>query len=136
MFPFFRPFSNRRPPSMPPNYIPQKGQGKKIGGGPNQQGGPGGFGGPNQPGGPGGFGGPNQPGGAGGPGGPSVFAIDPEVIFPCRNQFVYIWTTGGNSFWAYITFVGPRSVGGFRFRGNRFQYFGMDLRNIDEFYCA
>lgn len=122
MFPFFRPMNKRRPPSMPPDFIPQKGQGKKIGG-PNK---PGGLGG-----GPGG--GPGKPGG---PGGPTVFAVDPGAIFPCMNQFVYIWPTNGPGFWAYITFVGPRSVGGFRFRGNRFQYFGMDLRNIEEFYCA
>lgn len=106
MFPFFRPsYETRRPPSMPPNFVPQKGKEKA------------------------GTTAPTTSRRA------SVFTVDSEAIFPCVNQFVYIWSTNGPGFWAYITFVGPRSVVGFRFRRRRFRYFGMDLRRIDEFYC-
>lgn len=108
MFPFFKPLNGmRRPPSMPPNYVPNKNQGKKLG-----------------------------KGGQTGAGGPTVFAVDPGAISPCVNQFVYIWPTNGPGFWAYITFVGRRSIGGFRFQGRRFRYFGMDLERIEEFFCA
>ena len=100
------------PPSMPPSFIPQKGKGKKLGmtAPPGSQGGPG-FGGTP------GF--PNQPG----------------TMFPCVNQFVYIWPVRGPGFWAYITSVGPGFITGFRFRGRRFQSFRMNFRQIDEFFC-
>lgn len=67
--------------------------------------------------------------------GPSVKAVDPGAIRPCRFQFVYIWPSRGRPFWAWLTFVGPRSVAGFRWDGNRWRYFGMDLRQIDSFQC-
>jgi hypothetical protein len=68
-------------------------------------------------------------------GGPSVQFVDPGAIRPCRNRFVYIWPSSGRPFWAWLTFVGPRSVAGFRWSGNRWRYFGMDLRRIDSFEC-
>lgn len=112
MFPFFRSSNEtRQPPSMPPDFTPTKGQGKKLGAAA-----------------------PTTPQTLAG--GPTTFAVDPGAIFPCVNQFVYIWPTRGPGFWAYITFVGRRSIAGFRFQGRRFRYFGMDLRRIDEFYCA
>ncbi len=125
------------PPSMPPSFIPQKGKGKKLGmtAPPGSQGGPG-FGGPpgsqGSPGsqGPQGFGGP--PGSQG----PQGFPNQPGTMFPCVNQFVYIWPVRGPGFWAYITSVGPGFITGFRFRGRRFQSFRMNFRQIDEFFCA
>lgn len=107
MFAFLRPVhAKRQPPSMPPNFVPKKGQGKKAAVSSNVS-----------------------------ATGPSILAIDTGAIAPCVNQFVYIWPTYGPGFWAYVTFVGRRSIAGFRFRGRRFQYFGMDLNRIDEFYC-
>lgn len=109
MFPFFKLSRQPNPPtSMPPNFVPQKGQGKKLG----------------------------TTTEAVTAGGPTVFAVDPGAILPCVNQFVYIWPTNGPGFWAFITFVGRRSIAGFRLQGRRFRYFGMDLRRIDEFFCA
>lgn len=100
--------ATRRPPNAPPNFTPTKGQGQKLnfGGTPST----------------------NQ--------GVTTFAVDPGAIFPCINRFVYIWPTNGPGFWAYVTFVGPRSVAGWRFGRGRVRYFGMDLRRIDEFYCV
>jgi len=66
---------------------------------------------------------------------PTTFAVDPGAIFPCKNRFVYIWPTNGPGFWAYVTFVGRRSIAGWRFGRRGFRYFGMDLRNIEEFFC-
>ena len=62
-------------------------------------------------------------------------AIDSGAIRPCTYRFVYIWPRRGRGFWAWLTFVGPRSVAGFRWDRNRWQYFGMDLRNISSFQC-
>ncbi len=67
--------------------------------------------------------------------GPSIFAVDPGAIRPCTFQFVYLWLRDGRSFWAYLTFVGPRSVAGYRWSRFRWVYFGTDLRNIDNFTC-
>ncbi|MFZ5351288.1 MAG: hypothetical protein ACOZCL_01045 [Bacillota bacterium] len=64
-----------------------------------------------------------------------LYAVDPGAIRPCRYQFVYIWLDNGRSFWAWLTFVGPRSAAGYRWTGNRWRYFGIDLRRIDSFQC-
>jgi hypothetical protein len=53
----------------------------------------------------------------------------------CKFRFVYIWLRNGNSFWAWLTFVGPRSVSGFRWNGRRWVYFTMDPRRINRFIC-
>jgi hypothetical protein len=68
-------------------------------------------------------------------GGPGVFAVDPGAIRPCRFRFVYIWLRNGNSFWAWLTFVGRNSASGYRWNGRRWVYFGIDLRRIDSFVC-
>ncbi|MBZ9685469.1 hypothetical protein G9F72_003765 [Clostridium estertheticum] len=62
-------------------------------------------------------------------------AVDPGAIRPCTFRFVYIWPRRGSGFWAWLTFVGPRSVAGFRWDRNGWRYFGMDLRNISSFQC-
>jgi hypothetical protein len=62
-------------------------------------------------------------------------AVDPGAIRPCIHRFVYIWPRRGRGFWAWLVFVGPRSVSGFRWSGNTWRYFGMDLRNISSFQC-
>ena len=67
--------------------------------------------------------------------GPSILAVDPGAIRPCRYQFIYIWPSYGRPFWAWLTFVGRRSVSGFRWNGRRWVYFGMDLRQINSFVC-
>ncbi|MDF2841286.1 MAG: hypothetical protein K0Q99_2058 [Clostridia bacterium] len=67
--------------------------------------------------------------------GPSIKAVDPGAIRPCRFQFVYIWPSYGRPFWAWLTFVGRRSVAGYRWNGYSWRYFGMDLRQINNFEC-
>jgi hypothetical protein len=61
--------------------------------------------------------------------------VDAGAIRFCRFRFSYIWPRRGQGFWAWITFVGPRSMAGFRWERNRWIYFGMDLRSIDSFQC-
>lgn len=113
------------------------------------------------PGFPGGSGGPGFPGGNNFPGGPDpynqpqtdgppttppplftpqqpkfqTYAIDPGAIRGCRYRFTYIWLDNGNSFWFYPTFVGRRSVAGYRWSFFRWVYFGIDLDRINSFQC-
>ena len=67
--------------------------------------------------------------------GMSPMAIDSGAIRPCRNRYIYIWLTNGDSFWAWLTYVGRRSVSGWRWTGRRWVFFGTDLRRIDSFFC-
>ncbi|WNB90714.1 transporter [Bacillus sp. NEB1478] len=96
------------PQSPPPSYTPHQSQGFSLGGG-----------------------------GGGGQGGqPGLYAVDPGAIRPCLYQFVFIWPSWGPGFWAWLTFVGRRSVAGFRWNGRRWVYFGMDTRQINSFFCS
>ena len=65
-----------------------------------------------------------------------VFAVDPGAIRPCIFRYVYIWLNTGESFWAWLIFVGRRSAAGWRWTGFRWIYFGVDLRNIESFVCS
>ncbi|THE13659.1 hypothetical protein E1I69_07025 [Bacillus timonensis] len=119
--------------------------------GPPSQG-PGGvppFGPPSQ--GPGGgppFGTPGQGQGVGAPTAPppsfvpqqsqqaQAFAVDPGSIRGCLFRYTYVWLKGREQFWFYPTFVGRRSVSGYRWTGFRWIYFGISLRQIQSFTCV
>lgn len=67
--------------------------------------------------------------------GPVIKAVDSGAIRMCRYKYTYIWLNNRRSFWAYLTFVGPRSIAGYRWNGRRWIYFGLDLRQIRSFVC-
>ncbi|WP_243154874.1 hypothetical protein [Clostridium thermarum] len=67
--------------------------------------------------------------------GTTSFAVDQGAIQPCLFRFVYIWPRRGRGFWAWLVFVGRRSVSGFRWNMGSWRYFGMDLRQISSFQC-
>ncbi|MFD2639196.1 hypothetical protein [Piscibacillus salipiscarius] len=143
-------FPGQSPGGFPPGQ--GFGPGGFPGGGPGGfPGGPGGFPG----GGPGGFpgGGPGGfPGGLGqGPSGPpqgpppsftpqqggqyGVQAVDPGSIRGCLYRYTYVWLDNRQRFWFYPTYVGRRSVSGYRWTGFFWVYYGVDLRRIDSFQC-
>lgn len=64
-----------------------------------------------------------------------LFAVDPGAIWQCRYRYTYLWLENGASFWAWIMYVGRRSIAGYRWIGYRWIYFGTDLDNISEFIC-
>lgn len=70
-----------------------------------------------------------------GPQGIGVLAVDPGSIRRCRFRFVYLQLRNGREFWIWLTFVGRRSISGWRWTGYRWVYFGVDLRQIESFYC-
>ncbi|WP_082686228.1 hypothetical protein [Bacillus coahuilensis] len=118
------------PPTSPPSSFPGFPQG---GGQPNQPGFPGQS--------------PSQGGNQMPPGPPpsqipvetqsaSVMAVDPGSIRGCLFRYTYIWQNNRQSYWFYPTFVGRRSVSGYRWTGWGWVYFGVDLRRIRSFTCV
>ncbi|WP_242971962.1 hypothetical protein [Haloimpatiens massiliensis] len=69
-------------------------------------------------------------------GGISTKAVDTGSIRPCLYRFTYIWQSNGRSYWTYLTYVGKKSISGWRWMRFRWVYFGLDLRKIDSFYCV
>jgi hypothetical protein len=67
--------------------------------------------------------------------GAATFAVDPGAIQRCLFRYTYIWMRGGQQFWFFPTFVGRRSIAGFRWTGFTWVYFGTDLRRIRSFQC-
>lgn len=63
-----------------------------------------------------------------------TFAVDPGAIRGCLFRFTYIWLNR-DSFWFYPVFIGRQSVAGYRWRRNRWVYFGIDLDRIQSFQC-
>ncbi|MGG1675823.1 transporter [Neobacillus sp. NRS-1170] len=64
-----------------------------------------------------------------------LYAVDPGGIRPCLYRYTYIWLRSGKNFWYYPTYVGRTSIAGYRWRGNHWQYYGMDLDRIRSFTC-
>lgn len=65
----------------------------------------------------------------------SLMAVDSGAIAPCVYKFSYIWLRNGQSFWAYLVYVGRTSASGWRHRRGRWEYFGVDLKQIKSFTC-
>ncbi|MBU5466815.1 hypothetical protein KQI49_08210 [Virgibacillus sp. MSJ-26] len=63
-----------------------------------------------------------------------TFAIDPGAIRGCLYKFTYVWLNR-ESFWFYPVYIGRQSVAGYRWRRNRWVYFGIDLDRIQSFQC-
>lgn len=65
----------------------------------------------------------------------STLAVDAGSMRPCLFRFTYVWLNNGNAFWFYPTFVGRTSVAGFRWRRNRWTFYGTDTNRIRSFQC-
>lgn len=65
-------------------------------------------------------------------------AVDPGAISGCMFRFTYVWLSRRQGFWFFPVFVGPRSVAGYRWnaRRHRWEYFGLDLNQINSFTCV
>ena len=67
---------------------------------------------------------------------PALRAVDPGAIFGCLYSHTYIWLNNRQQFWFFPTFIGRRSVAGYRWMANRWVFMGFDLRMIDSFFCG
>jgi hypothetical protein len=63
------------------------------------------------------------------------FRVDPGAIRQCLYRYTYVWLRNGREFWFYPTFVGPRSIAGYRWYRFFWVYYGTDLDNITSFFC-
>ena len=63
-----------------------------------------------------------------------TFAIDPGAIRGCLFRFTYVWLRR-DAFWFFPTYIGRNSIAGFRWRRNRWAYYGVDLDQIQSFQC-
>ncbi|MGM8364961.1 hypothetical protein ACLIBG_05680 [Virgibacillus sp. W0181] len=63
-----------------------------------------------------------------------TFAIDPGAIRGCLYRYTYVWLRR-DAFWFYPVYVGRNSISGYRWTGNRWVYFGIDLDKIESFQC-
>lgn len=66
----------------------------------------------------------------------AVRPIDISTISPCAHKYTYLWLKNGESFWAYIVYVGKRAVSGWRNIGGRWKQFGLHLKQIKNFICT
>ncbi|QGH35764.1 hypothetical protein GI584_17665 [Gracilibacillus salitolerans] len=68
--------------------------------------------------------------------GPQLYAVDPGSMRGCLYRFTYVWLSRYNSFWFYPTYIGRRSVAGYRWTGFNWVYFGIDTERIQSFSCV
>ncbi|MDX8045668.1 hypothetical protein SH601_06665 [Gracilibacillus sp. S3-1-1] len=68
--------------------------------------------------------------------GPQLYAVDPGSLRGCLYRYTYVWLSRFNSFWFYPTYIGRRSVAGYRWTGFNWVYYGIDLENIQSFTCV
>ena len=66
----------------------------------------------------------------------NALAIESGSMRPCLFRFTYIWLENGRGFWFYPTFVGRHSIAGYRWRINRWSYYGTDTNRISSFQCS
>ena len=71
----------------------------------------------------------------GGVGGPSTYAVDSGAFRGCLYRYTYVWLRNGRSFWFYPTYIGRRSVAGYRWNGFRWDYIGFDTTRVVAFRC-
>lgn len=67
--------------------------------------------------------------------GVSAYAVDPGSMWGCLDHYTYVWLRNGEQFWFYPTFIGRRSVSGYRWNGRNWMYYGIDARQISSFTC-
>ncbi|SES97807.1 hypothetical protein SAMN05421676_102257 [Salinibacillus kushneri] len=70
-------------------------------------------------------------------GGPSVQAVDPGSFQGCLRRLTDVRLTNRRRFWFYPTYIGRRSVAGYRWfpRRNQWAYTGFDTNSIESFQC-
>jgi len=61
--------------------------------------------------------------------------FDFRGIRRCLYRYTFVWLINGNSFWFFPLYVVGQSIIGFRWRGNRWEYFTLNTRRILFFQC-
>lgn len=66
-----------------------------------------------------------------------VFAVDPGAFRRCLYRYTFVRLDNGRRFWFWPTFIGRRSVAGYRWRPRQYRwvYMGIDTERISSFEC-
>ena len=67
---------------------------------------------------------------------PGLRAVDPGAISRCLYSNTYVWLNNRQEFWFFPTFIGRRSIAGFRWMHRHWVYMGFSLNMIDSFFCG
>lgn len=67
---------------------------------------------------------------------PGLRAVDPGAISRCLYSNTYVWLNNGQGFWFFPTFIGRRSIAGYRWMHNAWMYKGFDLNMVQAFFCG
>jgi hypothetical protein len=70
-------------------------------------------------------------------GGPSLQAVDPGSFYGCLRRMTRVRLTNGRRFWFYPTYIGRKSVAGYRWypRNQQWRYTGFDTDSVESFNC-
>jgi hypothetical protein len=58
---------------------------------------------------------------------------NPAFLINSVGRLVYLWLYDGRNFWATLTFVGPRTIEGYRWNGNTWRFFEVDHNDVQSF---
>ena len=61
--------------------------------------------------------------------------VDGYAMQPCLYTLTYLWLSNGQQFWFYPTFMGRRSVAGYRWVYGEWVYTGFGFDIIESFTC-
>jgi len=67
---------------------------------------------------------------------PGLRAVDPGAITRCLYSNTYVWLNNRQHFWFFPTFVGRKSIAGYRWMHNSWVFMGFGLNMIDSFFCG
>lgn len=67
---------------------------------------------------------------------PGLRAVDTGAISRCLYSNTYVWLNNGQQFWFFPTFIGKRSIAGYRWMHRHWVFMGFSLNMIDSFFCS
>ena len=67
---------------------------------------------------------------------PGLRAVDPRAISRCLYSNTYVWLSNRQEFWFFPTFVGRKSIAGYRWMHRHWVFMGFGLNMVDSFFCG
>ncbi|MDR2183889.1 MAG: hypothetical protein LBE55_06915 [Clostridiales bacterium] len=67
---------------------------------------------------------------------PALRAIDAGAITRCLYSNTYVWLNNRQEFWFFPTFIGRKSIAGYRWMHRNWVFVGFSLNMIDSFFCG
>ena len=67
---------------------------------------------------------------------PGLRMVDPGAISRCLYSNTYVWLNNRQDFWFFPTFVGRKSIAGYRWMHRNWVFMGFGLNMVDSFFCG